>query len=80
MSTPASAASRAAWRPVECPVSAARAVSSSAKLESWISSCAWWAATRVISQGAVSPLITSLRPERASPITWLGGHRSVRRR
>ena len=75
---PASAASSAAWRAVEWPVSAARSASSSAKLASWTSSWASCAATRVISQGAVSPLITSLRPARASPITWLGVDRRRR--
>ena len=45
-------------------MSAARADSSTAKVPSWTSSCAAWAAIRVISQGAVSPVITTLRPAR----------------
>ena len=46
--------------------------SSTAKVPSWTSSCAAWAATRVISQGAVSPVIATFRPCRGSPITWSG--------
>ena len=68
-STPASPASSAAWRAVEWPVCSARSLSASAKLASWTSSWASCAATRVSSQGAVSPLITSFRPARGSPIT-----------
>ena len=70
--TCASRASRAAWRAVEWAVSPARASSSSAKLASCTSSSASCAAIRVISQGAESPAITTLRPARGSPITWLG--------
>ena len=72
MWTSASAASCAASRAVECPVSAARADSSTAKVPSWTSSWAAWAAIRVISQGAVSPVITTFRPGRGSPSTWSG--------
>ena len=57
----------AAWRAVEWPVSTARSTSSSAKLPSCTSSSASWAASRVISHGAVSPVITTLRPARAPP-------------
>ena len=54
------------------PVSAARCASSSAKLASWISSSAPPGGAAVGRQGAVSPVITSLRPGRGSPITSSG--------
>ena len=45
---------------------AARSGSASAKLASWTRSCASWAASRVISHGAVSPVTTTLRPGEAA--------------
>src|SRR5205807_2062103 len=69
IATPASLATDAAWRAVECSVSAARARSSSANVASWISRSARWAAIRTASHGAVSPEIITLRPGRGGPTT-----------
>ena len=63
--TCASCAIAAACPAVEWPVSAARAVSSSAKVASWINTSAPWAAIWSVSHGVVSPEITNLRPARA---------------
>ena len=72
MCTSAAAASSAAPRAVECPVSAARSASSSRKVASCTSRSAPYATRRVISQGALSPASTTLRPRRVSPITCSG--------
>ncbi len=70
--TCASAATAAAWPTVEWPVSAARWTSSSAKLASWTSSSASAAAATVCGEGAVSPVMTTVRPARLGPITCSG--------
>ena len=70
--TPASAASSAAWRAVEWPVSSARSRSSEVKVASWTSTSAPSAATRTMSHGDVSPENTNLRPRRVWPTTCSG--------
>ena len=70
--TPASAASSAAWRAVEWPVSIARSRSSVVKVASWTRTSAPSAATRTMSHGEVSPEKTSRRPWRCSPMTCSG--------
>ena len=57
---------------VLCEVWRARSASSSVNVASWTSRSAWWAAIASVSQGAVSPEITTLRPSRVGPHHLLG--------
>src|SRR5919106_583612 len=67
MVTCAAAASSPAWRAVECAVSAARSASSSAKVASCTSRSASQATSRVMSEGAVSPVKTAEVGPRGQP-------------
>ena len=72
--TPASRATRAASSAVECSVSCARSASSSQNVASWTSRSAPSAASTTTSDGAVSPVSTSLRPGTSGAEHLVGRH------
>ena len=70
--TPASRATAAASRAVECMVSRARSDSASPKVQSWTSRSASRAASTVAWVGRVSPVTTTVRPRRGGSTTSSG--------